>query len=91
MPVLGTVTLLFSSMLFDVNLFYPHNENKLFLDDIAGKQLIWYGHIERMDPTRLPKIMIHWKPEGRQKRGRPPENLERWNIYSHEWKRSKNG
>jgi len=20
-----------------------------------------------------------------------PENLERWNIYSHEWKRSKNG
>jgi hypothetical protein len=20
-----------------------------------------------------------------------PENLERWNVYSHEWKRSKNG
>jgi hypothetical protein len=25
-----------------------------------------YGHVERMDPTRLPKIMIHWKPGGRK-------------------------
>jgi len=24
-----------------------------------------------MDPTRLPKNMINWKPEGRKKRGRP--------------------
>jgi hypothetical protein len=23
-----------------------------------------------MDPTRLTKITIHWKPEGRKKRGR---------------------
>jgi hypothetical protein len=23
-----------------------------------------------MNPTRLPKIMIHWEPEGRKKRGR---------------------
>jgi len=41
------------------------------LDDITWKQLIWYGHVERMDPTPLPKTMIHWKPEGRKKRGRP--------------------
>ena len=41
------------------------------LDDITRKQLIWYGHVERMGPTRLPKIMIHWKPEGRKKLGRP--------------------
>jgi hypothetical protein len=33
------------------------------LDDITPKQLIWYGHIERMDPMRLAKIMINWKPE----------------------------
>ena len=31
----------------------------------------WYGHVERMDPTLLPKIMIHWKPKGRKKRGVP--------------------
>ena len=41
------------------------------LDEITRKQLIWYSHVERMDPTRLPKILIHWKPEGRKKRGRP--------------------
>jgi hypothetical protein len=41
------------------------------LDEITRKQLIWYGHVERMDPTRLAKIMINWKPEGRKKRGRP--------------------
>jgi hypothetical protein len=41
------------------------------LDDITQKQLIWYGHVERMDPTRLPKIMIHWKLDGRKQRGRP--------------------
>jgi hypothetical protein len=40
------------------------------LDDVTRKQLIWYGHVERMDPTRLPKLMINWKPEGRKKRGR---------------------
>ena len=56
----------------------------IILDDITRKQLIWYGHVERMDPTRLPKIMIHWKPEGRKKTRQSPENLERWNIYSHE-------
>jgi hypothetical protein len=41
------------------------------LDDITRKQLIWYGHVERIDPTRVPKFMIPWKPEGRKKRGRP--------------------
>jgi len=34
-------------------------------DDINRKQLIWYDHVERMDPMRLPKIIISWKPEGR--------------------------
>ena len=41
------------------------------LNEITRKQLIWYEHVERMDPTRLPKNMINWKPEGRKKRGRP--------------------
>jgi len=41
------------------------------LDEITRKQLIWYGHVEKMDLTRLPKIMFNCKPEGRRKRGRP--------------------
>jgi hypothetical protein len=44
---------------------------EMILDEITRKQLIWYGHVERMDPTRLLKIMIYWKPEGTKKRGRP--------------------
>ena len=48
----------------------------MILDEITRKQLIWYDHVERMDPTRLPKIMIHWKPEGRKKRGRPRRTLK---------------
>jgi hypothetical protein len=39
-------------------------------DNIMDDIIICYGHVERMDPTRLPKIMIHWKPGGRGKRGR---------------------
>jgi hypothetical protein len=42
----------------------------MILDDITRKQLIWCARVERMDPTQLPKIMIHWKPEGRKKQGR---------------------
>jgi hypothetical protein len=29
------------------------------LDEITRTQSIWYGHVERMDPMRLPKIMIN--------------------------------
>jgi hypothetical protein len=47
------------------------NKQDTILDEITRKQLIWCGHVERMDPTRLPKIMINWKPEERKKRGRP--------------------
>ena len=54
------------------------NEQDTILNEITRKQLIWCGHVERMDPTRLPKIMINWKPEEGKKRGRPRKNLERW-------------
>jgi hypothetical protein len=43
----------------------------MILDDITRKQPFWYGRVERIDPTRLTKIMIHWKPEGRKKRDLP--------------------
>jgi hypothetical protein len=54
----------------------------MILDDISRKKLIWYGHVERMDPTRLPRIMIHWNPERKETTRPSPENLERWNIYT---------
>ena len=43
----------------------------MLLDEITRQQLIWYGYVERMNPTGLSKIIINWKPEGRQTRGRP--------------------
>jgi hypothetical protein len=43
----------------------------MILDDITRKHIIWYGYVERMDPTRLQRIMIYWRPEGRKQRGRP--------------------
>jgi len=46
------------------------------LDEITRKKLIWYGRVERMDRTRLPKIVINWKPEGRKKRGHPRRILK---------------
>jgi len=36
------------------------NAQDMILDDITRKQLIWYGHVKRMDPAPLTKIMIHW-------------------------------
>jgi len=39
------------------------------MDNIKRKQLIWYGHVQRMEENRLPKqIMI---PVGKRRRGRP--------------------
>ncbi|XP_045466631.1 uncharacterized protein LOC123675327 [Harmonia axyridis] len=39
--------------------------------DIERRQLIWYGHIQRMPSTRIPKRTMEWIPAGRRKRGRP--------------------
>jgi hypothetical protein len=38
------------------------------LDDICAKQLVWYGHLQRMDEDRLPqKILIgHLLKEGKE-------------------------
>ena len=38
---------------------------------VEQKQLVWYGHVQRMETERLPKRMMLWKPKERRKRGRP--------------------
>ncbi|XP_072399540.1 uncharacterized protein [Diabrotica undecimpunctata] len=42
--------------------------------DIERKQLIWYGHVQRMDNSRLPKIIMQRIPPNRRKRGRPKKS-----------------
>jgi hypothetical protein len=39
------------------------------VEDIWKKQLIWYGHIKRMDEEHLPKQLLEWHAEGRRHRG----------------------
>ncbi|XP_046674870.1 uncharacterized protein LOC124363653 [Homalodisca vitripennis] len=43
------------------------------VEAIRQKQLVWFGHLKRMDEERLPKILMEWLPTERRKRGRPRE------------------
>ncbi|XP_044766420.1 uncharacterized protein LOC123322542 [Coccinella septempunctata] len=44
---------------------------RTIIDEIQRRQLIWYGHVERMCDERLPKMILKWTPPERRKRGRP--------------------
>lgn len=43
---------------------------------IQEQQLRWFGHVQRMPPTRLPKILKDVRVEGRCRRGRPRRKWE---------------
>lgn len=49
---------------------------KPFIEDIQQKQLGWFGHIKRMQETRLPYQILHWQPYEKRKRGRPKTTWE---------------
>ena len=38
---------------------------------IQRRRLKWYGHLLRMEDSRLPKKIYQWTPHGRRIRGRP--------------------
>ncbi|XP_045463869.1 uncharacterized protein LOC123673432 [Harmonia axyridis] len=42
--------------------------------DIERKQLVWYGHVQRMNVDRLPRMTMHWISPNRRKRGRPKKS-----------------
>ena len=42
---------------------------------IDKKRMQWYGHVQRMDVDRIPRLVLNWKPEGKNRRGRP---RKRW-------------
>ena len=42
---------------------------------IDKKRLQWYGHVLRMNVDGIPQLVLNWKPEGKNRRGRP---RKRW-------------
>ena len=43
---------------------------KTIIDCIEEKQLIWYGHVQRMDQDRVPKKTMRWIPREHIKKER---------------------
>jgi hypothetical protein len=37
-------------------------------DDVRNKQVIWYGHVQRMADHRIPKQILNWQPRGTPRR-----------------------
>lgn len=46
-------------------------KKETILHHIEQKQLLWYGHINRMEEERIPKNVFLYQPDRRRKRGRP--------------------
>uniref|UniRef100_H3B235 Reverse transcriptase domain-containing protein n=1 Tax=Latimeria chalumnae TaxID=7897 RepID=H3B235_LATCH len=45
--------------------------NQPFLSSILHKRLLkWAGHVYRMNEERYPKMVVKWRPQGKQPRGR---------------------
>ena len=44
-------------------------ENDIIFN-VMTRQLVWYGHVNRMTAERLPKKLLDWVPPGRRRRGR---------------------
>ena len=42
---------------------------------IDEKRCRWHGHVKRVGNDRLPKLLMNWQPDGRNRRGRPKK---RW-------------
>jgi hypothetical protein len=49
---------------------------------MENRTLRWYGHAERMDLERRPKLVLEARPDGGRGRGRP--RLE-WEEYVEKW------
>jgi hypothetical protein len=62
----------------------------MLLDDVIRKQLIWCGHVERMDPTRIPKLWFignlkEGKNEAVPEEAGKMEYVQRWVKEIWEW------
>ena len=52
--------------------------NKNILEVIKERKLRWYGHIKRMGENRIPKIILEWNAEDKEKR-KTTGKMDGWN------------
>ena len=36
----------------------------MVVGEIKNRQLMWYGNVQKMSETQIPKQVINWKPSG---------------------------
>ncbi|KAF2881456.1 hypothetical protein ILUMI_24742 [Ignelater luminosus] len=64
-------------------------------NDIERKQLIWYGHVQRMEEQKIPKQVLNWIPPVRRKKERPKKtwiegirkSMSKKNLTDNKWNR----
>ena len=44
---------------------------------ITKRRWNWIGHVLRREQDSIPRVALHWTPEGRRKRGRPKTTWRR--------------
>ena len=44
---------------------------------VRKRRWTWIGHALRMDNSCFPRVALTWAPEGKRKRGRPNEQVEK--------------
>ena len=70
-----------------LHIFRPNNISNAELDERTGMLPIslevkkirwrWIGHVNRMPPTSIPRVTMHWTTAGTRRRGRPKETWGR--------------
>lgn len=48
----------------------------IITNDIKNKQLIWFGHVQRMKAQRIPKQVLDSQPSGMRRPGRPRRSID---------------
>ena len=51
---------------------YEMSNQTSLITILRKKRLNWFGHVVRMNNTRLPNRLMFWSPSGRRRRGRRP-------------------
>jgi hypothetical protein len=44
---------------------------KDILQEIEEQKLRWYGHVMRMEDSKIARQVSEWNPQGKRRRGRP--------------------